>query len=233
MIRICQICGCELTTERKFCKDCKKARKREYAKAHYLVMANNGIKKLRYGITNCIFCGKEIIKNKPDQDTCFNCYKLHKHKTVDNYNNVSRSKSGNTLGRETVKNLGLDIKNMVIHHIDENPENNRLDNLMILNRKFHASLHRFLEKNWSLLLKDSSSNLENCWNILRGQLTTTYLETKSVKVIKITDIGQSAAEPLNEDIIYMFSNEEGSETMYQASKSNTHDEDIVQTQTTM
>ena len=36
----------------------------------------------------------------------------------------------------------------------------------------------------------------------------------SANVIKITDIGQSAAEPLNENFIYMFSNEEGSETMY-------------------
>ena len=82
------------------------------------------------------------------------------------------------------------------------------------------------------MLKNNSSNLENCWNILRDQLTTTWLETMNVKVIKITDIGKSAAEPLNEDIIYKFSNEEGSETMYQASKSITHDEDIVQTQNT-
>lgn len=51
----------------------------------------------------------------------------------------------------------------------------------------------------------------------------------SVKVIKTIDIGQSAAEPLKEDIIYIFS-EEGSETMYQTSKDIIHDEDIVQTQ---
>jgi hypothetical protein len=67
-------------------------------------------------------------------------------------------------------------------------------------------------------LKDNSSNLENCWNILRGQLTTAYLETKSANVIKITDIGQSAAEPLTENNIYLFSVEEGSETMYQTPK---------------
>lgn len=75
--------------------------------------------------------------------------------------------------------------------------------------------------------------MENCWNILRGQLTTTWLETMNVNVIKITDIGQSAAESLNENAIYKFSYEEGSETMYQAPKSsNTHGEDIVQTQNT-
>ena len=74
-------------------------------------------------------------------------------------------------------------------------------------------------------------NLSNCWNILRGQLTTAYLETRSANVIRITDIGQSAAEPLNEECIYIFSQEEGSETMYQAPKSISQGEDIVQTQT--
>ena len=58
----------------------------------------------------------------------------------------------------------------------------------------------------------------NCWNTLRDQLTTTYLEINNANVIKITDIGQSAAEPLL--------NEEGSETMYDASHV---DDDIVQT----
>jgi len=84
-------------------------------------------------------------------------------------------------------------------------------------------------------LKNNSSNLENCWDILRDQLTTAYLETKSANVIKITDIGQSATEPLNEENIYIFDlHEESSETMYQApkSKDNSHGEDIVQTQTT-
>ena len=40
----------------------------------------------------------------------------------------------------------------------------------------------------------------------------------SANVIKITDIGQSAAEPLTENNIYLFSVEEGSETMYQTPK---------------
>ena len=107
---------------------------------------------------------------------------------------------------------------MVVHHMDENPDNNQLSNLIILNRSYHAKLHRILEKNWSLFLKENNSNLENCWNILRGQLTTAYLEMNSANVLKITDIGQSAAEPLNDNFIYIFSQEEGSETMYQVPK---------------
>lgn len=233
MTRHCKICGCDLTTEYKICESCRKAKKREYAKNRYRTLIANGGKKLRYGITNCIYCGKEIIKNRPNQDTCYDCYKEHRHKTVENYNSVKRTKNGRaTIGRNTLLEMGFKLGKMCVHHIDENPENNTISNLMILNRKNHASLHRILEKEWSLLSKDSNSNLENCWNILRGQLTTAYLETKSANVIKITDIGQSAAELLNEENIYIFDlHEEGSETMYQAPKSNANGEDIVQTQT--
>ena len=230
----CINCGCDVPSRHKYCSDCKKVLKRLYAKNHYQQMKDNGIQKKRYGIGICVFCGKEFIKNKPDQIWHGKCKLQHHHKTVDNYNrDVKRTKDGlRTLGRDVIYQLGFDLNNMVVHHIDENPNNNSLSNLMILNKSHHAKLHRILEKNWSLLLKDGNSNLENCWNILRGQLTTAYLETRSANVIKIIDIGQSAAEPLNNENIYIFSlQEEGSETMYQAPKSLSHGEDIVQTQT--
>ena len=228
----CERCGVLLDKGYTYCTECKKILKREYAKQRYNMLKSKGIKPTRYGLTNCIFCNKEIIKNRPNQTICYDCYIKNKHKTVDNYNKVKRDTKGNTIGRHTVMNLGFKIKGLLVHHIDENPNNNNLKNLLLLNTKYHAELHRLLEKNWSLLSKDRSSNLENCWNILRDQLTTAYLETKSAIVIKITDIGQSAAEPLNKDNIYIFDiQEEGSETMYQTPKSITHGEDIVQTQT--
>lgn len=234
MEKHCQNCGCELTTEHKWCESCRKARKREYAKNRYKNIISSGSYLKRYGLTNCIYCGKEIVKNRPDQDTCFDCYKIHHYKTVENYNFTRRNKTGTaTIGRQTILNLGFKLTyNMVVHHIDENPDNNSLPNLMLLSREHHGRLHNILAKNWSLLSKDSNSNLENCWNILRGQLTTAYLEMNSANVIRITDIGQSAAEPLNEENIYVFDlQEEGSETMYRAPKSISHGEDIVQTQT--
>ena len=210
IVKHCQICGCELTTEYKWCNFCKKARKREYAKNRYKDLIESGQHKTRYSITNCIYCGKEIIKNRPTQDTCFDCYKKHHYKTVINYNSVKRTKDGTaTIGRQTILNLGFKLStNLVVHHIDENPDNNILSNLIILNRKYHTQLHSILAKNWSLLSKDGNSNLENCWNILRGQLTTAYLETRGANVIKIIDIGQSAAETLNEDYIYVFFSQE-------------------------
>lgn len=174
MTKYCENCGKELTKERRLCKECQKRKKREYASQHYALQKENGIQKKRYGITKCVICGKEIIKNRKDQDMCYDCYKQLHHKTVENYNSVTRNKQGKTLGRHTILNLGFTLsKDMCIHHIDENPENNKISNLMIIHRKLHARLHRFLEKNWSLLSKDSNSNLENCWNNLRDQLTTT------------------------------------------------------------
>lgn len=234
MERYCMNCGCLLpSNKKKYCTECDKERKRQYAKNKYHEMLIRGEKKKRYGIGICPYCGKEFIKNHPNQIGHGECSKKYHHKTIDNYNSVKRTKDGrSTLGRQVILDLGFDINNMVVHHIDENPNNNQLTNLMILNQSHHAKIHRILEKNWSLLSKDNNNNLENCWNILRDQLTTAYLETRSANVIKITDIGQSAAESLNSDNIYIFiSNEKGSETMYQAPKSLTHGEDIVQTQT--
>ena len=170
-----------------------------------------------------------MIKNKPNQTTHGKC--IIKHKTVENYNKVLRSKKGNTQARQMILDLGFKLtKTLVVHHIDENPDNNVLSNFWILNRKNHAFLHRFLEKQWSLLRKLNSSNLENCWNSLRDQLTTTWLETTGVNVIKITDIGQSAAELLDENSIYIFVCEEGSETTPQVPETdNAVGKDIVQT----
>lgn len=203
--RFCEQCGKKLTNERRICADCKKLNKRIYAKKHYAVNKQIGRLPKRYGTTKCVLCGKEIIKNRRNQEICYECFIKHHHKSVDDYNKVKRSKNSNTLARQMMLDLGLCLNSHLhVHHIDENPDNNSLENFLILSDRNHAKLHRFLEKNWSLLLKDKSSNLENCWNTLRGQLTTTWLETMNVKVLKITEIGQSAAEPLNNDYIYRF-----------------------------
>jgi len=59
-------------------------------------------------------------------------------------------------------------------------------------------------------------------------MTTTWLETATVKVIKIWEIGQSAAEPLsNEKTLQV----EGSETMHDTPDHLVEGEDIVQTTT--
>lgn len=61
MERFCLKCGCPITG-RKWCNECRKENKREYVKRRYAEMSAEGIKKLRYGLTNCVHCDKEIIK---------------------------------------------------------------------------------------------------------------------------------------------------------------------------
>lgn len=217
----CIDCGSLQVVERRRCKECAQILNRERVKQYHKK------DKIRYGIVNCSICGEKLIKGRPNQVAHGRC----RRKTVENYNNVTRVFT-NTIGRQTILNLRFKLTpKMVIHHVNENPEDNRLMNLWIISRSNHNSLHRFLQQNWSLFLKENGSNSENCWNNLRDQLTTTWLETTSVNVIKITDIGQSAAEPLNENSIYMFSNEEGSETMYRIPKRKVVGKDIVQATT--
>ena len=87
--------------------------------------------------------------------------------------------------------------NEVVHHLDENPKNNNLTNLIIISRKVHTSLHQFLKIQGVILEGSKNENNENCWDNLRVPMTTAWLETTDVKVLKLWEIGQSAAEPLS------------------------------------
>ena len=71
--------------------------------------------------------------------------------------------------------------------------------------------------------KSRNENPENCWNNLIVPITTAWLETAGANVIKIWEIGQSAAEPLL--------NEEGSETKHGTPDHLVEGDDIVQTTT--
>lgn len=136
---------------------------------------------------------------------CGNCRLNKRHKTVEDYNMVRRSKKSNTIGRQVILDMGFSLtKDICVHHVDENPDNNNLTNLFLIGRRNHAKLHRLLEREWSLLLKNNDSDIENRWKTLRDKLTITWLETMNVQDIKITDIEQSVSMPLSEDIIYRF-----------------------------
>lgn len=197
-MRTCIDCGNAEVVERRRCKQCVILYNRQRVKKYHRK------DKPRYGLINCSLCGKEMIKNRPNQHAHGDCRKKVIVEKSVNYNKVKRANPRETVGRNTITSLGLNVKYLIVHHIDENPDNNVLSNLMIMSRSNHAKLHRYLDNHWSLFKKLNSSNSENCWNTLRGQLTTTWLETTNVKVIKIIDIGQSAAEPLNKDYIYIF-----------------------------
>lgn len=205
----CIDCDDENIASRKRCKTCLD--KYNYEKSHrsYLKRKEEGRLK-RCGITICSICGKEMIKSHPEQLTHRKCISslsiTHK-----DYNIYPRSKTGKTLANEIVTRiLGNIPVGYIVHHIDGNPFNNDISNFLVISAKDHGSLHQFLRKIRSTWLKDQSKKNENCWNTLIVQETTTWLEITGVNVIKIPEIGQSAAEPS----VNLKIQEEGSETMY-------------------
>ena len=101
---------------------------------------------------------------------------------------------------------------------------NSIENLLGIPRKEHGKLHSHLRRIRSVWLKSHISMDENCWKLLREKETTTWLEMTSVNVLRISSIGQSAAE--------LLLNEEGSETKHiPPETSKVVGEDIVQTTT--
>lgn len=152
----------------------------------------------------CPICNKPMIMWRKTQASHLKC----RLKTVNDYNSIPRGKTGNVLVKDFLIKSGIEIpKGYVIHHVDENPYNNNIENLWLVPRGLHNSLHRKLQYERSLWLKSHSSNDENCWKPIRDHITTAWLETASANVIKICDIWQSAAELLSS-----FEYEEGSET---------------------
>ena len=208
---ICKECGKEREVGRRLCKSCNNKRVATYP---------------RYTWTKiCNACSNTFEAWRKTQELCGDCYKCMqriKSESINTGRYVTTKIPGRTEHRD-IAELVLGRKlhtNEVVHHMDDNPKNNSKDNLLVISRIMHGRLHLFLDLQRVILEKSGNENFENCWNTLIVPITTAWLETTSAKVIKIWEIGQSAAEPLL--------NEEGSETMHETSHV---DDDIVQTTT--
>lgn len=223
-MKICVVDGCNNSAihGRKLCKQHEAIRRQ---KAYAEKKANGEKYRTLYDCV-CLVCKKQFKGWRKSSFLCSkNCYKQYaiefSPKTYNKYEydseNYHQHKHRNIA--EQVLERRLDT-NEVVHHIDGNPKNNSLDNLIVLSRSKHTSLHSFLCKQRALLEQSNNGNNENCWNTLIDQITTTWLEMASVKVKKLSEIGQSAAKLLSDG--------EGSETMHVASH---RDDDIVQTTT--
>ena len=224
----CIIDGCADACEkgRRYCRRHYLERKREQSRDRY---QKNG--RYTYRI-NCSVCGETIDAWYKQQKYCMDCYRALQKGTLAGKNNYENAKGDGYCWmhrRVAEKLLGRKLNtNEVVHHMDGDPKNNSVDNLIVIGRGKHVSLHSYLKTQGALLLKGNIENFENCWKSLIVPMTTTWLETANVKVIKLWEIGQSAAEPLSTRVY-----EEGSETMHEAAKCDAQADDIVQTTTTL
>lgn len=222
-MKLCKVegCNCECDPGRRYCHRHfleRKAEQRARKKAEG--------KKVRTTYTcTCIKCGKEFQGVRKNSLFCSRicCNSAKSNEGTNPYVYDSRNYKQNLWQHRNIaeKILGHKLSsNEVVHHLDGNPQNNDVTNLIVLSRSKHSSLHCYLNIQRALLERSKNENSENCWNNLIVPMTTTWLETANVKVKKLWEIGQSAAEPL--------SNEEGSETMYGTPHVG---DDIVQTTT--
>jgi len=197
MEKICIECNkkpCE--KGRRYCKRCYLDRRKTF----YYKNGGSPSKK-RYGKGTCIQCGKEIKLNRIKQKWCLTCFKAICSSGRFSYNNYENAGGGGYCWKhrriaEEILNRKLKT-NEVIHHLDLNVLNNKLANLIVISRKMHGRLHFFLREQRALLKKFNNEKDENCWKTLIVPMTTTWLETTGVKVIKLWEIRQSAAEPLS------------------------------------
>ena len=212
-------CNNEAMATSRYCRDCRLSRKREQAKERY---KKNG---RRTYTRICEACGCTYLAGSNKQRFCKNCYK-ESRKTGYIYNDYERAGGGGYCFRhrkiaEGVLNRKLNT-NEVVHHLNCIETDNDLRNLVVMSRSKHSALHEFLRQQRVILAKACKENFENCWKNSIIPMTTTWLETANVKVEKLWELSQSAAEPPNVNL------GEGSETMYEAPEMG---EDIVQTTT--
>jgi len=189
-VLICKKCNGPRDIGRRICKKCKAAEAKE----------RNRIQgRHNYGKGHCALCKTIITLWNKNQLFCRRC--CHSSTSKENVTNQYQRAGGGGYcfkHRRIVETiLGKKLtSNEIVHHIDENPNNNELSNLIVISRSLHVKLHYYLRIQRALLAKADNVNLEKCWDSLRVPMTTAWLETAGVKVIKLWEIGQSAAESL-------------------------------------
>lgn len=142
--KLCVQCGKPREVGRKMCRECYRTFNAERARKRYKKFGS-----IYFGLSNCAICGKEIKLFRKDQLWCKECC----NNSTSNYDNVtnlykpvkyaSRGEHRNIVEKQLQRKLNY---NEVIHHLDEEPANNNLNNLLVISRGDHARLHRHLRK---------------------------------------------------------------------------------------
>jgi hypothetical protein len=181
--KVCKNCGSSvLVKNRRLCKDCNKKR---ISETYYRLGKKRREKRLK---TECKLCTSQYTKWRENQVICPSCssqskntgFKSNQYKMVGN-KCEHRVIAEQTIGRKL-------STNEVVHHVDENIHNNELYNLWIMSRHHHVQLHGFLRLQRVVYEKSLGKNSVNCWNSLRVNQTTAWLEMTNAKVIKLIEL---------------------------------------------
>lgn len=182
----CIKCGQDRDVGRRMCRSCFLENKRSLEKERYKKQGR------RSYLKPCAACKNNFEAWQKKQVLCKNCHEIKlklsaESKSSNNYIYVGAKTQHRLIAEEV---LGYKLSyNMVVHHVDDNPKNNSLDNLMVMDRRTHGRLHQYLDYQRVIIEKSMNENCGNCWKALIVPMTTAWLETTSAKVIKIWEIG--------------------------------------------
>ena len=183
----CKGCGKPRDPGRRYCKKCYSEIRKSQAKRRYAEKGRHLYAK------TCEACKTDYKSCSKTSRVCHEC--LAESKSFSSVSNSYEYEWGEDKNiwrhrriAEQAMNRRLD-RDEVVHHMDENPKNNALSNLIIMSRKDHGSLHALLRIERVIFEKSKNENPVNCWDTLRDRITTAWLETTSATVIRISCIG--------------------------------------------
>lgn len=166
---------------RRICGDCNKAR--------LIALVRN---KPRYTwVKNCKICKKDFKAWRLKQDFCSDCNELvltisAEQRATNNYvseKGIARHRqiSEIILGRQLTDDE-------VVHHIDENPQNNDPKNLLIMYREDHIRLHLFLNRMKAFF---RYNNCDGLYNRIFYNLTELWFTRSKKYVVFLADFSNN------------------------------------------
>lgn len=184
----CIVDGCENERmhSRKYCREHYLERKRSQAKLNYACG-----KRHVYNI-KCELCGKNIKAVRNTQKLCLPCYKKVQSALSEGVNNYENARGGGYcwMHRKIAEEIiGRKLQfNEIVHHINLNPKDNSLYNLIIMDRASHIALHSHLKFHASMMMKNDDTDAEKYKNCHVISETFMWLNTNNIKIVKLSDI---------------------------------------------
>lgn len=179
--KICCIDGCE--------NECDKGRR--YCHRHFLdrkaeqraARKAAGLKvKTTYKV-QCTVCGKTYEAFRKSAKFCSDCFKNIMNKDLESDNNYGEHRliAENIIGRKLTYNE-------VIHHLDGNSQNNSLDNLILLSRSKHTSLHRHINIEGAILEAKFGADFYDKWISSIKVLSLAWLNSNNIEYKTLKEI---------------------------------------------